>query len=191
MRNKYLILCGFVALSSAGVAHAEDNALEVQPYIGVSVGYHDTGLGDEFDAAVAGTTLESNSGSILYGAVAGVQFPVGGNLSLAVEGNFHLGTKAIENEYGAAVLLGYNVEGSQLFLKAGYQEVNVDIGGVLGVSDSDLEAAGVTDDTVSEGDYLVGGGMQFAASEKTAIRFGVDTIAFDTIRGTASVLFKF
>jgi outer membrane immunogenic protein len=118
--------------------------------------------------------------------LAGVDVPVGKTLTLGVEGNYHLGTNAIDSEYGVAARLGFPIGAtSQLFVKGGYQWVDFDLGTVIG----GLVPAG-SDDT--DGDYLVGVGGEFGIGDSPArIRVGVDTISFDTVRATAGVIFKF
>lgn len=168
-----LTLSAVAALGLATGAQAQDAAASAQPYVGLSGGYHSLGV----------SGVNDDDGAI-YGVVGGVDFPVGETLTLGVEGNYHLGTNAIDSEYGVAAKLGFPIgETSQLFVKGGYQEVNLDLGNFGG--------AGLgLDDT--DGDYLVGVGGEFGVGDSPArIRVGVDTIAFDTVRATAGVIFKF
>lgn len=162
------------ALTFATGAQAQDTAPTAEPYIGLSGGYHNLGV----------SGVSDDDGAI-YGVVAGVDFPVAESLKLGIEGNFHLGTNAIDSDYGVAARLGFPVgETSQLFVKGGYQWVNIDLGNfvtpaVVGLDDTD-------------GDYLVGVGGEFGLGEGPArLRVGVDTISFDTVRATAGVVFKF
>lgn len=161
------------ALSIASGAQAQDAATTAQPYIGLSGGYHSLGV----------SGVSDDDGAI-YGVVAGVDFPVGESLNLGVEGNYHIGSNAIDADYGVAARLGFPVgNGSQLFVKGGYQWVNIDLGN-FGAGGAAL------DDT--DGDYLVGVGGEFGMGDGPArIRVGVDTISFDTVRATAGVIFKF
>ncbi|MFM6853872.1 MAG: hypothetical protein ACKOUM_07305, partial [Sphingopyxis sp.] len=113
---------------------------------------------------------------------------VGETLTIGVEGNFHVGTNAIDSEYGVAARLGFPIgNGSQLFVKGGYQEVDFDTARLAGVATS---PAGIDD---TDGDYLFGVGGEFALGQASParLRVGVDTIAFDTVRATAGVVFKF
>ena len=161
------------ALALSTGAQAQEAAPTAQPYIGLSGGYHYLGV----------SGVSDDDGAI-YGVVAGVDFPVGETLNLGVEGNYHLGTNAIDADYGVAARLGFPVgETSQIFVKGGYQWVNIDLGNFGG--------AGLgLDDT--DGDYLVGVGGEFGVGDSPArIRVGVDTLAFDTVRATAGVIFKF
>lgn len=173
----YLALPLF-ALASAGFASTAQaqTAQTAQPYIGLSGGYHDAGVGGGVEDAGA-----------IGGIVAGVDVPVGESLTLGVEGNYHLGTNAIDSEYGVAARLGFPIGGNRslLFVRGGYQEVNFDLAEVVGGP-----VAPGLDDT--DGDYLVGVGGEFGlAGSPARIRVGVDTIAFDTVRATAAVTFRF
>lgn len=170
-----LTVSAVAALGLATGAQAQDTAAPtVQPYIGLSGGYHSLGV----------SGVSDDDGAI-YGVVGGVDVPVGETLTFGVEGNYHLGTNAIDSEYGVAAKLGFPVgETSQLFVKGGYQWVDLDLGNfvtpaVVGLDDTD-------------GDYIVGVGGEFAVGDSPArIRVGVDTVAFDTVRATAGVVFKF
>lgn len=168
-----LAALGFVALPAAAHAQSGDTA-EVEPYVGVSAGYHDLGSG-----------LPDDDG-ITYGVVAGVDVPVGETLFVGAEANFHLGENAIDYEYGAAARVGVRVgEATKLYVRGGYQEVDIDLDNfitppVVGLDDTD-------------GDYLVGAGVDFGLSEDSPVRFraAIDTIAFDSTRATVGVLFAF
>jgi outer membrane immunogenic protein len=169
-----LAAAGAAALAISTGAAAQD-APTAQPYVGLSGGYHSLGV----------SGVSDDDGAI-YGVVAGVDVPVGETLTLGVEGNYHLGTNAIDSEYGVAAKLGFPVgtNGSQLFVKGGYQWVDLDLGNFAPVPAPGL------DDT--DGDYIVGVGGEFGLGDSPArLRLGVDTISFDTVRATAGVVFKF
>lgn len=167
-----LAATGIAALTLATGAQAQETTA-AQPFVGLSGGYHDLGTGGRDDGAIGGV-------------VAGVDFPVGETLTLGVEGNYHLGTGAIDSEYGVAARLGFPVgEGSQLFVKGGFQEVDFDLSHITGAP----VPAGLDD---TDGDYLVGVGGDFGVGTSGArLRVGVDTIAFDSVRATAGMIFKF
>lgn len=167
-----LAATGLAALTLATGAQAQGTAT-AQPYVGLSGGYHDLGTGGRDDGAIGGV-------------LAGVDFPVGETLTLGVEGNYHVGTGAIDSEYGVAARLGFPVgESSQLFVKGGFQEVDFDLSHITGAP----VPAGLDD---TDGDYLVGVGGEFGMGNSGArIRVGVDTIAFDSVRATAGMIFKF
>jgi opacity protein-like surface antigen len=168
-----LAAAGVAALTMASGAQAQTAA---QPYIGLSAGYHDTGV----------SGAHADDGAII-GVVGGVDFPVAETLTFGVEGNYHIGTNAIDSEYGIAARLGFPVgANSQLFVKGGYQEVNFDLNKLTGLS---TLPSGLDD---TDGDYLVGVGGEFGLGSSPArLRVGVDTIAFDTVRATAGVVWKF
>ncbi len=122
----------------------------------------------------------------IFGGVAGVDFPVGETLFAGVEGNFHLGTGAIDKEYGISARFGLvGSNGAKYYVRGGYQEVDFDISEIVGV---DIGEPNGFDS--SEGDYLVGAGADFPIGS-AKLRVNLDTIAFDTIRGTAGLVFDF
>lgn len=159
---------GAMALPVA--AHAQSEDPQVETYVGATAGIHDLGIG-----------LPDDDGGI-YGVVAGVDVPVGKTLFVGAEGNYNIGDGAIDSEYGIAARAGVRVgETAKVYVRGGYQEVNFDLGhfGVTGIDDTD-------------GDYLVGAGVEFGLGDSpVAFRAGVDTIAFDSTRATVGVLYKF
>lgn len=184
-----LVAAGAIAFPAA--AQAQDTT-KADITIGASVGMHDLGvdLGDldaddgEFDDFNIDDTGE------IYGGFAAVDFPVGESMFAGVEGNFHFGSGPIESEYGAAARLGFRTEGgTKIYARGGYQWVDLDLGNLTGVDedfldDNDIEVSDVG------GDYLVGVGLEVPVSS-VVLRANVDTIAFDTLRGTVGVGFKF
>ncbi len=168
-----LAAMGAITLPVAANAQSND-APKLEPYVGVSAGIHDLGIG-----------LPNDDGGI-YGVVAGVDVPVGQTFFVGAEGNFHFGDGAIDNEYGAAARAGVRVgDNAKLFVRGGYQEVDIDVVNLFGIT----PPPGFDS---SDGDYLVGAGVEFGLGD-SPIRFraGIDTIAFDTTRATAGVLFAF
>lgn len=143
-------------------------------YIGAEVGYHDLGSNPFGD----------DSG-VIYGTYVGVDLPIGEQMVIGIEGNYNLGTDAIDSEYGVAAKLGLRVgNGGQIFVRGGYQEVNFDLQNLVGVP-----VPGNVDDTA--GDYLVGVGGQVMLSPNVSLRAVLDTIAFDSVRATAGVALHF
>ncbi len=168
--KKFLIAAAAAPLAFAAAPAMAQDAGQAQVYGGVTGGYHDVDAGAE--------------GGI-FGVVAGVDVPAGESLILGVEGNYNIGTADIDSEYGVAAKLGIRTaNGGQLYVRGGYQEVNFDLGNLVGGP----VPAGLDD---TDGDYLVGVGGQFKVAENASIRLGVDTIAFDSTRATAGVLFHF
>lgn len=169
----FTTLAAMGAITLPAAAHAQSND-GPEVYVGASAGIHDLGTG-----------LPDDNGGI-YGVVAGVDFPVGETLFVGAEGNYHIGDGAIDQEYGVAARVGVRVgESAKLFVRGGYQEVKFDIGNLLGVN----PPPGFDR---SDGDYMVGAGVEFGLGDG-AIRFraGLDTIAFDSTRATAGLLFAF
>lgn len=162
---------GAIALPAAAQAQDAGTAT-VEPYVGVTAGIHDLGTG-----------VANDDGGI-YGVVAGVDVPVGKTFFVGAEGNYNIGDGAIDSEYGIAARAGVRVgDSAKIYVRGGYQEVNFDLGH-FGVVTPGL------DDT--DGDYLVGAGVEFGLGDSPiSFRAGIDTIAFDSTRATAGVLYKF
>ncbi len=181
-----LAAMGAIALPAA--AQAQDTKADVT--IGASVGLHDLGydLGDfdaddgEFD------DLNIDDSGEIYGGFVAVDFPVGDSLFAGVEGNLHLGSGPIDAEYGVSGRLGFRTEGgAKIYARGGYQWVDLDAGNLIGVPDFDEDDFDL--DTTA-GDYLVGAGVEFPIN-RLVLRANVDTIAFDTLRGSVGLGFKF
>ncbi|AWW74656.1 hypothetical protein CD351_09500 [Erythrobacter sp. KY5] len=176
---KKLAYCAIAAafMATPGVVFAQAEAAE--PYVGLSAGYHDLGADDD-------DTFDIDDTGAIFGVVAGVDFPIGQQVFAGVEGNYHFGTDAIDSEYGVAARLGIRTgENSKIFVRGGYQEVDLDLEAIL-----DTELPDGFED--SDGDYLVGVGGEFGfGGSNASIRVGVDTIAFDSVRGTVGVVFGF
>jgi opacity protein-like surface antigen len=178
MRTPHFAVFGILAAAIAVPSAAQAQDAKAEPFVGLSAGYHDLGVDDEdFDIDDTGA---------IFGVVAGVDFPVSETFFVGLEGNYHIGTDAIDNEYGVAARLGLRTsENSKIYVRGGYQEVDLDLEAIL-----DTELPGGLDD--SDGDYLVGVGGEFGLGERNAaIRVGVDTISFDSVRATAGVVFSF
>jgi len=185
--KKFALLVSAVALPLAvpGAAHAQEST-GARPYVGVQAGLHDLNV----DADDLGTnTFDIDDSALTYGGYAGVDFDLGKSAVIGVEGNFNLGNGPIDSEYGIAGRIGFRAKGGTVvFARAGYQWVDVDGSGLLGVDESLL--AGVDyDDTI--GDYLVGVGADIAVGEKMGLRVAVDTISFDTLRPSVGLHLRF
>ena len=182
-----LAAMGAIALPAA--AQAQDTKPDVT--VGASVGLHDLGidLGDfdaddgEFD------DLNIDDSGEIYGGFVAVDFPVGDSLFAGVEGNLHLGSGPIDAEYGVSGRLGFRTEGgAKIYARGGYQWVDLDAGNLAGIPDFDEDDFPGLDTTA--GDYLVGAGVEVPLS-RVVLRANVDTIAFDTLRGSVGLGFKF
>lgn len=163
------------AIAAPAVAQAQSTtAAKPEVYVGASAGIHDLGIG-----------LPNDDGGI-YGVVAGVDFPINETFFVGAEGNFHIGDGAIDNEYGIAARAGVRVGNSgKVFVRGGYQEVDFDLRNLLGVN----PPPGFDS---TDGDYMVGAGVEFGLGDgPVRFRAGIDTIAFDSTRATAGLLFAF
>ncbi|MHA6333650.1 hypothetical protein ACXYL9_08180 [Qipengyuania sp. CAU 1752] len=153
-------------------ALAQNPAASVEPYVGASIGYHDIGVGVPDDDGM------------IYGVVGGVDFNAGDTFFIGAEGNYHLGDGVIDSEYGIAARAGIKAGGSKFYVKGGYQEVDFDLVRIAGPA-----AAGLDD---TDGDYIVGVGADIGLpGDAIKLRLAADTIAFDSTRLTAGVLFSF
>lgn len=181
-----------LALPAAAQAQSTTDPTKPEVTIGAQVGRHNLGidLGDldadngEFDQ------LNIKDTATIYGGFAAVDFPLGENLFAGVEGNASLGDGPIEGEYGVSGRLGIRTEGgAKFYARGGYQWVDLDIENLTGVSEDYLDENNIDRPDVG-GDYLVGVGLEVPVSS-VVLRANVDTIAFDTLRGTVGVGFKF
>lgn len=175
---------GVIALPAAAQAQTTEGP---EITIGASAGIHDLAV-DVDDADFEDFDIDE-SGEI-FGGFAAVDFPLGESLFAGVEGNAHFGTGPIDAEYGVSGRLGFRTEGgSKIYARGGYQWVDIDAANVLGVDEDVFDEDDFDLDTTA-GDYLVGVGVEFPISS-VVLRANVDTIAFDTLRGTVGVGLKF
>jgi len=184
-----LAAAGAIALPAA--AQAQDSA-KPEITIGAQVGRHDLGidLGDLDADNGEFNQLNIDDKATIYGVYAAADLPVGQNLFAGIEGNANLGDGPIEGEYGVSARLGFRTQGgSKIYARGGYQWVDLNVENLTGVSEDFLDANNINVDDVA-GDYLVGLGVEVPVS-KFVLRANVDTIAFDTLRGTVGVGIKF
>lgn len=182
-----LAAMGAIALPTAAQAQSAE-APEVT--IGATAGIHDLGIDfGDFDADDGDfDDFNIDDSGEIYGGFVAVDFPLGTNLFAGVEGNASFGTGPIDAEYGVSGRLGFRTDGgAKIYARGGYQWVDLDAGNLIGVPDFDADDFGI-DTTAS--DYLVGAGVEFPINS-LVLRANVDTIAFDTLRGTVGVGLKF
>jgi outer membrane immunogenic protein len=175
-------LAAAAALMVPGVAAAQE-ATVADAFVVASLGYHDLGVSGEIDDDLG---FDIDDASIIYGAAAGFDVPVGGNAFIGLEGNIHFGSDVIDYEFGGNARLGFKTEsGSKFYLRAGYQHVNLDPAQLI---DEDITFPPGTFDDVedSQGDYLVGVGADLPLGG-IMVRGTVDTISFDSLRATVGV----
>ena len=177
-----------VPFALPGVAHAQEAAASgAHTYFGVQAGLHDLGVSsDDLDD----DDFDIDDSALIYGVYGGVDFDLGTSAIVGVEGNFNLGNGPIDTEYGVAGRIGFKAgtSGTVIFARAGYQWVNVDAAGLVGI-DEDLIDDDDIDDTI--GDYVVGVGADIAVGRSAGVRVAVDTISFDTLRPSVGVHFRF
>lgn len=179
----YATIAAFGAIALPAAAQAQDTKAEVT--IGAQVGLHDLGV-DFDDEEIEGFDID-DSGEI-YGGFVAVDFPIGESLFIGAEGNANFGSGPIDAEYGLSARLGLKTKGgSKIYARGGYQWVDLDAGELIGEPDFDEDDFDL--DTTA-GDYLVGVGVEVPVSS-VVLRANVDTIAFDTLRGTVGVGIKF
>ena len=181
MKKQFVAGLFAAAMMTPAAALAQDSN-ETETFIGVSAGYHDLGLGSGEDEG-----LDIDDASPIFGVVAGVDFPVSDNLFLGVEGNFHIGTDATGSEYGGLIRFGYRADnGTKVYLRSGNQWTDLDLAHIVGLEDNEIPQG--VDDTID--DYLLGAGVDIPLAGGK-LRFNVDTVSFDTIRGTTGFVFSF
>ena len=173
MKPAYFIAAAFAGALLPSAAFAQD-ATPAEVTLGVTAGYHDLGISDEvYDL----TGVEVDDGSPIFGGFASVDFPVSDSVFIGAEGNLSIGTDAIDSDYGASARLGYRTpNGTKVYVRGGYQWVELDYANMLNVDKSAIPA---------------GGGVDVPIGSKAMFRVNVDTISFDTLRATAGVGFRF
>lgn len=189
--KKFALLVSAVALPLAipSVAFAQESeSTGARPYIGIQGALHDLNV-DENEIDTGGFDLDDSA--LTYGVYGGVDFDLGTSAIVGVEGNFNLGNGPIDSEYGIAGRVGFRAKGGTvIFARAGYQWINIDGSGLIGVDedlidDDDLDVS----DTI--GDYLVGVGADIAVGKNMGLRVAVDTVSFDTLRPSVGLHLRF
>lgn len=194
-------LCATTAMAAliASPALAQDSSPNV--YAGVQAGYHHL---DEIDFNEVGFAATTDIDSPVYGGFAGVTLPTEGNMVLGIEGNFLLGSDAIDQEYGVSGIIGTRVgANSRVYARGGYQWVDLDVEKIadeaaddLGLSGGEralfVEAveAGVDGEDVGDG-FLLGLGADFGIGDAAFVRANIDTVEFDTVKVTGGVGLRF
>ena len=175
------------AIAIPSVAHAQ-----AEPFAGISAGYHSLGVEGDVEDEFDGIDVDIDDSSPIFGAYAGADFAVGTNAFVGLEANFHIGTGAIDSEYGASARLGFrDAGGAKYYLRGGYQEIDLDFAEIVSVDGfefDDEDFDGIDD---SGGDYLVGAGVEFPLGTSAMLRVNLDTVGFETVRGTAGIGFRF
>lgn len=186
----FTTLTALAALALPATAYAQGNEDRPEVTIGATVGLHDLDANVDFDDGIDENDFDIDDSGEIYGGFVAVDFPAGDVLFLGAEGNLHVGSGPIDAEYGASARVGLRTRGGgKLYMRGGYQWVDIDAARLIGVDESvvDEDALGL-DTTVS--DYLVGVGAEFPVGP-LLLRANVDTIAFDTLRGTVGLGIRF
>ena len=173
---KKIALLSAIAAASIATGASAQSTTGIQPYVGATIAHHDLGVGG----------LADDNG-MTYGGLVGVEIPAGDTLKLGFEANYSAGTSAIDSEYGIAAKVGMPIgSGSQVFVKGGWQWVDLDLRKATGVSPI---PAGL-DDTID--DYVLGVGAELGTGVAGGkLRVGVDTVSFDSVRPYAGLIWKF
>ncbi|MBV7257391.1 outer membrane beta-barrel protein [Pacificimonas sp. WHA3] len=197
-KSSIIIVAAALAVPAAAQAKDADKAI---PYVGLNAGWHQL---EKFDGNDFGVNDDFAIDGLYYGAYAGVHVPVGESLIVGLEGNFNLGSSDIDKEYGLTAHIGTKIgENSLIFVRAGYQWIDLDLNNVAGEIGTALGFEGADRDDFIDGfnngagsadtvdDYLVGIGAEFGLGESAAFRLTADTVSFDTVRLGAGVSFRF
>ena len=185
--SKLLPIAVLAAATFSAPAMAQADDYEGSFFIGPQVGYHDFQIDDdEFDGA-----LDINDGGFLVGGVLGLDVPIGETPAVfGFEADANFGTDAIDSDFGAVAYLGYNMtEQFQIQARGGWRWVRIDPFAVVGATpgqdpilDNELSEARQSAD-----DYSVGLGARYSMGN-IGLRAAVDTVSFDTIRGTVALV---
>ena len=181
-----LATCAALALPAAAQAQqqTEGNAPEVT--VGFTTGLHDLGINRELRNA---TGREANDLAQTVGGFVAVDKTLGSsNFFTGIEGNINVGPgSGINYEYGGSLRLGYRgQDGAKVYVRGGYQWVDINLGNILSLPD-DRVPAGIAGHA---SDYLVGAGVELPAGP-VILRGNVDSVGFDTVRGTLGVGVRF
>lgn len=180
----FAAMIGMAIFAFPAAAQAQAS-LPGEGFIGVHGGYHDLGVDTE-DFEFTG--LDIDTASPIVGVFAGYDLPIGIGTFAGIEGNYTYGFDAIDSEVGASVRVGMTAPGgAKFYARGGYQWVDLDLEEVVNVDLDDVDLSDIDD---SEGDYLVGLGVDFGLG-RSLLRVNLDSIGFDTLRATAGVGVKF
>lgn len=191
MMNKFalaaLATAGALAMPVAAQAETHDgNEVKSQEItVGVTTGLHDLGINRELRNA---TGRNADDLAQTVGGFVAADKMIGSNFFTGLEANMNVGPgSGINYEYGGSLRLGYRGhDGAKVYMRGGYQWVDINLGNILGVPDAAVPA----NLQGHASDYLVGAGVELPAG-KVILRGNVDSVGFDTVRGTLGVGVRF
>jgi len=184
-----LATCAALALPAAAQAQQQGEGPSQEITVGFTTGLHDLGINRELRNA---TGREANDLAQTVGGFIALDKTLGSsNFFTGIEGNINVGPgSGINYEYGGSLRLGYRGnDGAKVYVRGGYQWVDINLPQILNVS----ENAGVLGLVGLRGhinDYLVGAGVELPAG-RVILRGNVDSVGFDTVRGTLGVGVRF
>jgi outer membrane immunogenic protein len=177
------------ALPAAAQAQSQDERSSPEITVGFTTGLHDLGINRELRDL---TGREVNDLAQTVGGFIAVDKTIGASkFFTGIEGNVNVGPgSGINFEYGGSLRFGIRgQDGSKVYVRGGYQWVDINLPELLNVP----ERAGVLGLVGLRGhidDYLVGAGVELPAG-KVVLRGNLDTVGFDTVRGTLGVGVRF
>ena len=195
MRTFALTTITALGAAALPVAAQAQDAPATEVTVGASVGLHDLGFDlDDFDGGEFGEgetgDLDIDDSGEIYGGFVAVDFPVGGNFFAGLEANAHFGSGPIDAEYGASARLGIRTNGgAKIYARGGYQWIDIDANNLVGLGE-DVFTEGELGISTTVDDYLVGVGVEVPVSS-VVLRANVDSVSFDTLRGSIGVGLKF
>lgn len=195
MRKITLTTITALGASALPVAAQAQDAPVTEVTVGASVGLHDLGFNvDDFDSGEFGEgeagDLDIDDSGEIYGGFVAVDFGIGGNLFAGVEANAHFGSGAIDAEYGGSARFGFRTDGgAKIYARGGYQWIDIDANELVGLGE-DVFSEGELGISTTVDDYLVGVGVEVPVSS-VLLRANVDSVSFDTLRGSIGVGLKF
>lgn len=189
---------GFAALAAgaalvlpvaAQAQSAEEAASAPEITVGFTTGLHDLGINRELREI---TGRDANDLAQTVGGFVAVDKTLGSSKFFAgLEGNINVGPGGgINYEYGGSLRLGLRgQDGSKVYVRGGYQWVDINLPEILNVPEG-TGLLGLTGLRGHLNDYLVGGGVELPAG-KVILRGNIDTVGFETVRGTLGVGVRF
>lgn len=77
--------------------------------------------------------------------------------------------------------------GAKFYIRGGYQEIDIDLSKLVDVTLPPETFDGIDD---TGGDYMVGVGADLPVG-RSAVRFNIDTVSFETLRATVGFAYGF